>query len=454
MGQTTPNPFTNMNLPFAPRRYQIEGATFLLRNDSALLADEMGLGKTMQTIIAIRALRDANLISRVIVVAPRSLCSNWQREFNTWAPDLPVRLNEGSWRNRQATYYLPVPVVIASYEQISADMELFDRDHPFDIVVLDEAQRIKREGSRTSVACRGIPRTRSWALTGTPLENRANDLITLFSFVRRTLLFRGIAVGDLHQRIQPYFMRRTKSQVAPELPPIVIQDYKLRLSGNQLCAYRELWSSRQQSLSNGEGSNEAGRMLALITRLKQLCNVDIPSGESAKLEALTVILESLTGPRDKVLLFSQYVTTLRWLSEQISGVPCKIFHGGLAGHERDETVQWFREQPGPSVMLMSLKAGGVGLNIPEASVVVLFDRWWNPAIEHQAIGRAHRLGRREPLHVIRFLVSETIEERIDMLQQEKQALFEEYVDGAQNAELSNAASGDLWNILGISQSEA
>lgn len=436
-------------LPFPLRAYQREGITFFVQNDAALLADEMGLGKTVQTILAIRCLVDKNLCQRVLVVTPRSLCKNWQSEFKTWAPRLLVRIVQGNARNRQAQYHLPIPVLIATYEQVRLDKDLFDRDSEFDVVVLDEAQRIKDQSSSTSVACRGIPRRRSWALTGTPVENHPDDLISLFSFVKRQLLFRGIAVGELHARIKPFFLRRTKKDVLPELPPILIQDLNLELSGHQLAAYETLWQSRSTLRRNRNSSNSEGHLLALITKLKLVCNFEPESGESVKLEALKVILENLSLPTDKALVFSQYVRSLKSLSKQIGDIPSRIFHGEMPEQMREETIRWFRECPGPCVLLMSIKAGGVGLNLQEASTVIMFDRWWNPAVEDQAIQRAHRFGRRRPLHVFRFLVDDTIEQRIDTLLREKRILFKRYVEGADNAEVPVLSSSDLWKILGM-----
>ncbi|HTU22605.1 MAG TPA: DEAD/DEAH box helicase [Gemmataceae bacterium] len=388
-------------LPHPLRVYQQEGVRFFAHNMSALLADEMGLGKTVQTILAVRYLAAKNPGQRALVVAPRSLCRNWALEFSPWAPNLLVRIVEGNARNRQAMYHLPIPVLIATYEQMRLDTDLLDRTSPFDIVVLDEAQRIKDQNSGTSIACRGIPRARSWALTGTPIENHLEDLMSLFSFVQRQLLFRGIPVGELHARIKPYFLRRTKADVLPELPPILIQDLALTLRGKQLAAYESLWQSRSRFAPRlGKPVSQTG-LLALITKLKQACNYDPDSGESVKLEALNVILENLSQPTDKAIVFSQYVQTLQWLSSRLDGMPCKLFHGALSAQERDDAVGWFRQEPQPCVLLVSIKAGGVGLNLQEASTVVLFDRWWNPAVENQAMQRAHRFGRQRPLHVFR-----------------------------------------------------
>lgn len=438
-----------LDLPFPLRAYQREGVMFFAHNHHALLADEMGLGKTVQTILAIRLLQSVGNCQRVLVVAPRALCKNWQREFQVWAPSLLVRIVEGNARNRQAMYHLPIPVLIATYEQIRLDNDLLDRDAAFDVVILDEAQRIKDETSSTSLACRGIPRVRSWALSGTPLENRPSDLISVFSFVRRQLLFRGVSVGELHARIRPHFLRRTKKEVLPDLPPILIQDLNLELRGAQLAAYERMWETRTQLGKNRKRATTEGHLLALITKLKQLCNVDLDSGESVKLETLRLILENLTSPTDKAIVFSQYVETLRWLSVQLDDTRCKVFHGQQKEQERDETLRWFREAPGPCTLLMSLKAGGVGLNLQEASTVVMFDRWWNPAVEDQAMQRAHRFGRDRPLHVVRFLVENTVEDRINALLGEKRNLFREYVDGAKNAELPAKSNSALWRVLGL-----
>ena len=173
----------------------------------------------------------------------------------------------------------------------------------------------------------------------------------------------------------------------PSFPRSSSMDLDLELRGSQLAAYEDLWQSRARLLRNPKRQPSDSNLLSLITRLKQLCNVDPASGESVKLEALKVILENLSLPTDKALVFSQYVQTLRWLSDQLDDMPYKLFHGGMREQERDETIRWFRESPGPCVLLISLKAGGVGLNLQEASTVVMFDRWWNPAVEDQAMQR-------------------------------------------------------------------
>lgn len=442
-----------LDLPSPLRPYQWEGVRFLMRSDGALLADEMGLGKTVQAIVALRALMSFGGWFRVLIVTPRSLRRNWQEEMGRWAPELPVRLIEGTQSNRHALYLLPVPVVIATYEQVRMDYELFDPDEVFNVVLLDEAQRIKNTNSKTSLACRMIPRQKSWALTGTPLENRPEDMLSVFSFVQRGLLYNGMQVHEVHTAIKPFFLRRTKEEALSELPPIVIQDLKLELAGRQLEAYQELWHHREEAVRHVEGPVTQMHLLALITKLKQVCNFDSDSNESVKLESLKLVIENLSAKTDKLIVFSQYVEALKWLSEQLDRFPHDLFHGGLNDDEREAVLQRFRQQPGPRAILMSLKAGGVGLNLQEASTVVIFDRWWNPATEDQAIQRAHRFGRTRPLHVIRFIVQNSIEQRIDDLLREKRSIFDQYVTNAESADVPHLTTSDLWRILNTTRSE-
>ena len=188
-------------------------------------------------------------------------------------------------------------------------------------------------------------------------------------------------------------------------------------------------------------------MLGLITRLKQVCNYEPSSCESVKFEALSVLLENLVGENDKVIIFSQFVECLRWLAARLKLSVTEIYHGALNEAKRDRILRRFKNEPGPRVLLMSIKAGGVGLNLPEASTVVLFDRWWNPATENQAIQRAHRFGRTAPLHVVRFLVKNSIEERIDEILVKKSRLFQAYVEGAESTSFGTVARKQLLQLL-------
>jgi len=431
------------------REYQWTGIKFLLDRQSALLADEMGLGKTVQTAVAIDALVKLRKGRRILVVCPSSLCLNWERELNYWAPDILLRRVRGNAEDRKAHFWLPFKVWVASYEQVRADIDLLSREPRYDLVVLDEAQRIKNRDTSLALACRQIPRTSAWALSGTPVENRPADLISIFAFLKPGLLHSAMSLPETHQSIAPYFLRRNKKVVLKELPPIIIQDLALDLEERQREAYDEEWANGREWIRNSRGSFSAVDLLAQITRLKLLCNFEPSTGESCKLSALETIVESLIENNGKLLVFSQYVDTLKRIKQVLTGLQIDIFHGVLSADERSKLVSSFQDLPGPRILLVSLKAGGVGLNLGAASAVVLFDRWWNPAVEDQAIQRAHRYGRESPLQVIRFIVSDTIEERIQRIIEGKRTIFDRYIEEAETAEVAPFTSHDLIRILGL-----
>jgi SNF2 family DNA or RNA helicase len=390
-----------------------------------------------------------NVSRRVLIVAPTSLAFNWEKEFATWAPNLVVRRVMGRAEDRRASYRLPIQVLIATYDQIRSDGVDMGQHIIFDVVILDEAQRIKNRHSRGALGCRLIRRNRSWALSGTPFENSLDDLASIFLFLKPGLVDAGMSPKEVHKRIQNHFLRRRKRDVLQEIPPIIMQDVSMELTGAQQEVYTDLWVRRKQlSIEHGLPVSEA-TMFSLITKLKQICNYDRASNESIKWDALLAILEDLTQPDDKIIIFSQYVDTLQFLSQRMHFFPHRLYTGSLTKEERECALEDFKRQDGPRALLISLRAGGVGLNIQEASTVVLFDRWWNPAVEEQAIQRAHRFGREKPLHVIRFLVVDTIEERINEVLLEKKIDFETYIDDAENAPVSQLTRDDLRRILSL-----
>ncbi|MCY3710131.1 MAG: DEAD/DEAH box helicase [Caldilineaceae bacterium] len=438
------------SLPHSLRPYQWEGVDFLRFRQSALLADEMGLGKTVQTAVALRACQEE--FRRVLLVTPTSLCLNWQRELETWANGLAVRRVIGNADDRAMTYRLPIQVLIASYEQIRTDSRKFHGAVSFDLVVLDEAQRIKNLNSATSFACRLIPRSRSWALTGTPLENQPQDLVAIFRYLKPQLLHASMSRAEMHEAMTGYFLRRTKEEVLGDLPPILTKEIRLELGQAQRQTYENAWNSRLNAIPHADSAHESANMLAILTKLKQLCNFDLESGESAKLDVIRPLLDTVVAKGEKVLIFSQYVSALEWLSERIE-IPHLIYHGGLSPDVKESVLDAFRKQDGPQALLMSLQAGGVGLNLQEASMVILLDRWWNPAIENQAIQRAHRFGRKVPLQVVRFLVENSVEERILDILKEKRGLFEEYVEAGPKSLVYQTKYTQLKRILDLNQSQ-
>ena len=407
--------------------YQWEGVAFLYRSRAGLLADEMGLGKTVQAAVALALLLSAkNGIDRALVVSPASLTANWMSELATWAPTLTVRRLQGDQRDREAHYLLPIPVLVGSYEQIRQDG--IDRipSKTFDIVILDEAQRIKNRYSTTSLACQLLPRKRSWALSATPLENDARDVESILGFLDPAIRS-DLSARHLSRTLETMMLRRRKREVRGELPPVIVQDLQLELSPAQRARYDGLWASRHEAVV--ASTQDAGIvLLGLITRLKIVCNLDADADMSSKLDALRDICDG-AGRGARILVFSQFVETLKWVSDRIP-LPSALLTGAMSAPERQAAMERFKTGTTPCMLFVSLRAGGVGLNLGEASHVVVFDRWWNPAVEMQAIYRAHRFDRDEPLHVVRFLVTDTIEERIAAILDDKESMFEDVVESA------------------------
>jgi SNF2 family DNA or RNA helicase len=235
-----------------------------------------------------------------------------------------------------------------------------------------------------------------------------------------------------------------------ELPPIIFEDLHLELNNEQKTAYDSAWVSGSDALRHSPRPVSAAALLALITRLKQICNYENRTEDSCKWDALNVIVDAAAANGSKVLVFSQYVQTLKWLHSKITSVAKWLFTGEMSQSARDEVLDAYKRHTGSGILLLSLRAGGVGLNIPEADLVVLFDRWWNPAVEAQAVNRAHRLGRRATLHVVRFLVRDTIEERIDSILASKTQLFNDYVEAVEGEEIPLLTRNDLIHALDLS----
>ena len=418
--------------PRTLHHYQREGISFLCRSTSALLADEMGLGKTAQAAVALAILLDGQHgVNRALIVAPASLTTNWMMELATWAPSLAALRVQGAAAAREAFYLLPIPVLVSSYEQIRHDgLDRIPAD-TFDIVVLDEAQRIKNKNSATALACRLLPRKRAWALSATPLENNEDDVVSILAFLDSSI-GDDLSKASLAEKLQAMMLRRRKSDVRAELPPVILQDLKLDLLKPQRDKYDDLWVNRAVTFSAPVADKDIGvALLGLITRLKLVCNFDAHTNASSKLDALKEINEG-AGKSARILIFSQFVETLRWLSDRIQ-LPHDLLTGSMSLPERQAVIDRFRSEAAPRGLLVSLRAGGVGLNLGEATHVVLFDRWWNPAVEIQAIYRAHRFERDEPLHVVRFLVADSIEERIATILERKEYLFDAIVGSTETA---------------------
>ncbi len=442
-------------MPLAPFPFQFEGVAFLYPRQAAILADEMGLGKTMQAITTIRLLLRRGEIRSVLMVCPKPLVTNWQREFQLWAPEVPTLAIEGDQARRAWQWRLAdVPLRIANYEVVVRDREILERGEDgrpisFDLVVLDESQRIKNRGSTTSEVVRGLSRRRSWALTGTPVENSAEDLVGIFEFLAPGFLSPEMKPRKMGRTVSDYVLRRTKEQVLGDLPPKLFRDAQLELAPEQRETYRLAEEEGIVRLTEmGEGAT-IQHVFELVLRLKQICNFDTATGASSKLERLEADLEEIAGSGRKAIVFSQWVTTIKRLSKALRRFGPLEYHGQVPSTRRDGVIRQFRDDRSAHVLLMSYGAGAVGLNLQFASYVFLFDRWWNPAVEDQAINRAHRIGAAGPTTVTRFLALDTIEERIDHVLQEKRELFETIFSGAKGPGKLGLTHDELFGLFSL-----
>ena len=424
-------------MPFEPFPYQYEGIAWLFSQGAALLADEMGLGKTMQTITAIRLLLRSGQVRKILLICPKPLIPNWQREFKTWAEELPVTLLEGDAARRKMLWTMPgIPILLANYELMVRDMEALEDDErpKFDLVVLDEAQRIKNRNSRTSETARAIPRKRTWALTGTPIENRPEELASLYEFME-VIPPRG--TPDLRQLMKlskEFILRRTKDLVMKDLPPRLDREEYLDLNPAQEYAYRVAEKEGIIQLNELGESISVQHVFELVLRLKQITNYDPLTGESAKLDRLMADMEEISASGGKAILFSQWTKTIDWIAAKMEGR--NFYHGGVPTKKREPILKQFKEDPNSHLLLMSYGTGAVGLNLQFAGYVFLFDRWWNPAVEDQAINRAHRIGQKTKVIVTKFISKNTIEERIDLVLQQKRELFAAVLGDGDNTNVS------------------
>ena len=417
-------------LPFEPFPYQYEGVHFLFNRWSALLADEMGLGKTMQAIMAIRLLLRAGLLRSALLVCPKPLVTNWLREFELWADEIPVATVHGdSWTRRHLWIHDTRPVKIANYESLRGDASTLDEAQvSFDLVVLDEAQRIKNRESKTAQVIHSLRRKRSWALTGTPVENRATDLVSLLEFVQNRPCHIEDRPDLLRDEVGTVLLRRTKDMVLKDLPAKLVRDAYIDLGPNQQSTYDAAEKEGVLRLGGLGDQITIEHVFELIRALKQICNFDPATGESAKAEHLRSDLEEIAASNQKAILFSQWVSTIESLAERLADFRPLVYHGKVPQGKRDGILDEFKRDQRRSVLLMSYGTGAVGLNLQFSNYVYLFDRWWNPAVEDQAINRAHRVGQKSRVFVARFITPGTIEERIAEVLQRKRELFSFLID--------------------------
>jgi SNF2 family DNA or RNA helicase len=436
------------------RPYQKEGLgwfSFLREfGFGGCLADDMGLGKTVQVLALLEARRAGRRGRRKpsLVVAPRSLVFNWLREAERFTPRLRVLDNTGLVRARAASEFRPWDVVLATYGTLKRDVAVL-KEADFDLVILDEAQAIKNAGTQAAKAVRLLKGDQRLVLSGTPIENHLGELWSLFEFLNPGMLgassaFRsgiltardpdGPARALLARALRPFILRRTKAQVARDLPEKTEQTITCVLEGTHRALYDDLREHYRSSLlsrvrRDGLAKSKIHVLEALLRLRQAACHPGLLDRKraaevSAKFEVLFAQLDEVLESGHKALVFSQFTSLLALVRARLDERSLRhaYLDGTMGGRRREEAVRLFQEDPGCPIFLASLKAGGFGLNLTAAEYVYLLDPWWNPAVEAQAIDRAHRIGQTRAVFAYRIVAAGTIEEKILQLQAGKREL--------------------------------
>lgn len=451
------------------REYQLQGFQWMRalakHGFGGVLADEMGLGKTLQGLAFILAGRKEKPDAHpYLVVAPSSLIYNWEKEAEKFAPSLNVRVISGSKAQRRAQMedLEGVDLCITSYPLIRRDTDLY-MPYVFQGLLLDEAQSFKNHASQTYKAIRGIRSEQAFALTGTPVENRAEELWSLFSIVMPGLLydrksFKGLDQTIIQKKISPFVLRRTKSEVLKELPEKIESTRYTELTKEQRQLYvgylNEIQAKTKSQLKNQGFQKSRMQILSDLTRLRQLCChpslfVENYEGDSGKLEELRAFIREASENGQRMLIFSQFTTMLGLIAKVVEEEGLTYFYldGNTPSQSRVEMSGHFNEGE-KDIFLISLKAGGTGLNLTGADTVVLYDLWWNPAVEQQAADRAHRIGQKKSVQVVKMVAQGTIEEKIQALQEKKQNLFDNLIKSGQT-NLNSLSEEDIKEILSL-----
>jgi len=454
------------------RPYQKSGYTWLNYMDKlgfgACLADDMGLGKTVQVLAYLEKLRKTKKNARALLVVPASLLGNWQKESEKFAPDMPVRILHGGGAKALGELVKSDKsfLTVTTYGMVARILEL--EQIAWDCLILDEAQAIKNPVTKQTRQIKKIKSSMRIAMTGTPIENDLTNLWSLFDFLNKGLLggfqeFREYCrrleerpegYARLKAMISPFMLRRVKTDksIIADLPEKIEQRDYVSLSKKQMVLYRKYVAELARRLDNADGMERRGIILASLTKLKQICNHPdqylgqgtYDEKESGKFALLRELCETIRDKRERVLVFTQFKEITAYLSEYLSEIFGRqgfVLHGGTPVAARNQMVEKFQGEQYVPYMVLSVKAGGTGLNLTKASHVIHFDRWWNPAVENQATDRAYRIGQEKNVMVHKLVCKGTIEEKIDELLESKRELAENVIgSGGENwiTEMSNA----------------
>ena len=440
------------------RPYQEIGYRWLYTNVvkgfGCCIADDMGLGKTIQVISLILKLKEEKKLKKpALVVCPTTLLGNWERELENFAPTLDAFIYHGL--NRE--FSIDHDVILTTYAILRIDLEEFKK-YNWDILIIDEAQNIKNSTTSQTQAVKAIKANMKVAMTGTPVENRLSELWSIFDFINKGYLgtitdfsknysmpiekFKETQRAQkLKQAISPFMLRRLKTDktIISDLPEKIVLDEYCYLTKMQAALYeRVLTQSMVEIHSAGQGINRRGAIFKLITNLKQVCNHpyhylkhgDMSQGASGKTEKLMSILHNIVDNNEKALVFTQYKemgSILEKITKEEFEFDPLFFHGSLNVKQREEMIKEFSENDKKKIMILSLKAGGLGLNLTSASNVIHYDLWWNPAVEDQATDRTYRIGQDKNVMVHRFITLSTFEEKIDKIIKDKRELADSAV---------------------------
>lgn len=436
------------NLNATLRDYQVSGMQWLNTlnhyNFGGILADEMGLGKTLQTIVFLLAQKN----KKSLIITPTSLIYNWKIEFEKFAPSINVLLIHGSKKEREENFKNidDYDVILTTYGTLRNDLDNYN-NKIFDYCVIDEAQNIKNPIALSTEAVKSVNAKMRFALTGTPIENNLLELWSIFDFVMPGYLynrnkFQNLFVNNednvenLKRLIKPFILRRTKKEVMKELPEKIEKNFFVELNKDQKKIYSTYILEIQEKMKSIDMKKDKITILSYLTKLRQLCLdprvlLDNYTKKSSKIEACLEILEESIMHNHKILLFSQFTSVLKNLGDELkrNNISYSYLDGQTSAKDRLKLVDEFNETDESNVFLISLKAGGTGLNLTSADVVIHFDPWWNPAVEDQASDRAHRFGQKNVVEVIKLIAKGTIEEKILKLQENKKGLIDEFING-------------------------